>query len=548
MPRVFPAPDDGQVFNTDYVGKSTRGVNLGDCTNPTNPNAFTFVQDPATGAPVRKVARFEINTTDTKLSGNYRSEVKLTAASQLYTFDDQGWTYRFSFLLPTGFVQDADIAEDVLFQVHNTPDGSDYTHQSPPFAIVTHGANLQINGRYAPADETTQNGQIYTVNLGPWVTDHWYDFVLFVQWSAFFGNLYLYQDGQLVYSRLNTSNAYSDAVGGYAKQGNYKYIWGDSPGVSTQTQRITYCDKLQVHNKDTRYLSNLFTAGMLDMFAENGATPPTCYGLRKLHSAYAGKAVTVRRSSDNTTTDIGFTQSGDLDTVALLAFVGANSGFISKWYDQSGNGFHAVQATTGNQPRIVNAGTIETVSGKPGIRFIAASSTFLSLSSGLDLTNGTSDASLMAVANVISNASTPTLISILNNSTNARATMTKTAADKLSSGGRTLDADSLVSITSTPSIAGAAHVLSSKFEFSNGLVSEFIDGVGAPSGQVFHTAGNASATNSSAILIGASSAAGANPLDGVLGEVILYGSLIFDADRKRIEYLQGKYYTIGVTP
>jgi hypothetical protein len=84
---------------------------------------------------------------------------------------------------------------------------------------------------------------------------------------------------------------------------------------------------------------------------------------------YTGAAIQVRRSNDNALQDIGFTAAGDLDESALLAFVGSNSGFVVKWYDQSGNARDAVQATTANQPRIVNAGVVEKQNSKPTVIF-----------------------------------------------------------------------------------------------------------------------------------------------------------------------------------
>jgi hypothetical protein len=86
------------------------------------------------------------------------------------------------------------------------------------------------------------------------------------------------------------------------------------------------------------------------------------YSLRKLRTAYTGNAIRVRRSNDNTEQDIGFTSAGDLDTASLKTFVGANSGFVTTWYDQS-NARNATQTTAANQPRIVNAGTVERRSG-----------------------------------------------------------------------------------------------------------------------------------------------------------------------------------------
>ena len=62
--------------------------------------------------------------------------------------------------------------------------------------------------------------------------------------------------------------------------------------------------------------------GLLDLFPNAAAA----YSLRKLRAAYSGSAVRVRRSSDNTEQDIGFTAQGELDTASLLSFV--NSGEV----------------------------------------------------------------------------------------------------------------------------------------------------------------------------------------------------------------------------
>lgn len=92
------------------------------------------------------------------------------------------------------------------------------------------------------------------------------------------------------------------------------------------------------------------------------------YSTRKLRTAYAGSAIRVRRSSDNTEQDIGFSGNA-LDTTALTSFVGANSGFVVTWYDQSGNARHITQATQAAQPRIVNAGTIDVANSVPTLVF-----------------------------------------------------------------------------------------------------------------------------------------------------------------------------------
>lgn len=94
------------------------------------------------------------------------------------------------------------------------------------------------------------------------------------------------------------------------------------------------------------------------------------YSLRKLKTSYAGSAVRVRRSSDNTEQDIGFISgSGDLDTAALKTFVGTggtDDGFIVTWYSQTGSN-DVTQSTTTQQPKIMDNGVIYRLGGKPTI-------------------------------------------------------------------------------------------------------------------------------------------------------------------------------------
>lgn len=126
------------------------------------------------------------------------------------------------------------------------------------------------------------------------------------------------------------------------------------------------------------------TALLLDSIA---ATVKGAFSLRRLRAAYAGPAVRVRRSSDGAEQDVGFA-SDVLDTAALLAFCGSaggaapqpGSGFVAKWYDQSGLGQDAVQAATGQQPQIVAAGVVSTLgnaAARPAIVFASASAQVL---------------------------------------------------------------------------------------------------------------------------------------------------------------------------
>lgn len=90
------------------------------------------------------------------------------------------------------------------------------------------------------------------------------------------------------------------------------------------------------------------------------------YSLRKLRTAYSGNAIRVRRSSDNAEQDFGFV-ANVLDTASLLTFVGANNGFVTTWYDQSGNANNVRQTTAIRQPLIVSAGVVNVLNSKPSI-------------------------------------------------------------------------------------------------------------------------------------------------------------------------------------
>ena len=106
-------------------------------------------------------------------------------------------------------------------------------------------------------------------------------------------------------------------------------------------------------------------AFLLDTYTSAAAA----YSLRKLRSAYTGNAIRVRRSSDNTETNIGFSSSFGLDTTALTSFCGAGNGFVTTWYDQSGNANNATQTTAANQPQIVSSGSVIVENGKPSIQW-----------------------------------------------------------------------------------------------------------------------------------------------------------------------------------
>lgn len=92
------------------------------------------------------------------------------------------------------------------------------------------------------------------------------------------------------------------------------------------------------------------------------------YSLRRLNTAYTGPVVRVRTSAAGSAEE-----DFSADEVAdgtLASWIGAgNDGFVKTWYDQSGNGNDASQATLLNQPQIVDNGAVLLENGEAAIDF-----------------------------------------------------------------------------------------------------------------------------------------------------------------------------------
>jgi len=155
---------------------------------------------------------------------------------------------------------------------------------------------------------------------------------------------------------------------------------------------------LRNRNRNTipnfRNVSGAGFTGLLDEYGGAAAA----YSVRRLSSTYEGELIEVRRSSDNTTQDIGYDSNGDLDTASLLLFVGAGDGFVRTWYDQSSNANNATQTTAASQPRIVINGSLVTENGEAAVSFDGINDNFKMTSS----TTITNNISSFAVCQIVS--------------------------------------------------------------------------------------------------------------------------------------------------
>jgi hypothetical protein len=107
--------------------------------------------------------------------------------------------------------------------------------------------------------------------------------------------------------------------------------------------------------------------GIVPIFLKNAVA---AYSLRRLTPKYTGFAIRIRRSNDNSETDIGFTSNGELDTTAISNFVtGGIDAFVTTWYDQSNIGLDQFRSNISWQPQIVSGGTLIMDNGKPALFF-----------------------------------------------------------------------------------------------------------------------------------------------------------------------------------
>lgn len=146
-------------------------------------------------------------------------------------------------------------------------------------------------------------------------------------------------------------------------------------------------------------LSSAVGQNALNNLGLTNTTPSaSAYSLRKMSSNYAGPLARITIGSNyydvypDTTSGL-FALTSPISAVvttynAAVAIASANAlntvitagttnATVAIWYDQSGNSNNVIQATTANQPRIINQGTIETLNGMPTLRFIGSSANFM---------------------------------------------------------------------------------------------------------------------------------------------------------------------------
>ncbi len=273
---------------------------------------------------------------------------------------------------------------------------------------------------------------------------------------------------------------------------------------------------------------NVTAQNTLDNAGLSASSPPApSYSLRLLSSSYTGAAIQVRRSSDNTTMDIGFS-GGNLDTASLKTFTGSNSSYVSIWYDQSGNGKDASQSNTSLQPCIVLSGIIYRQNGVPTVYF-----------------NGSTYLSTVAFTNVYPNAFTLAICAGVNTNTTYPTFGNKTRNnlpgpwDMYNNNVLVSDGASATHFSITTPISSATGFAQWIFQSNTTTFSAYINGVPNGSGT---TTLCSDASYSTPIILGSRSDK-ATSLNGWISEFVTFPSVLSTTDRQIIEQSQAAYYS-----
>jgi hypothetical protein len=107
--------------------------------------------------------------------------------------------------------------------------------------------------------------------------------------------------------------------------------------------------------------------------------------------------ITITAGSSNQFIGINPIGSATCSISSFYATQTTANGFVTTWYDQSGNANNATQATAANQPKIVSSGTLVTENGKATLDF-DGNNDFLQLSSTIN-NGGTETITLVSNSN-----------------------------------------------------------------------------------------------------------------------------------------------------
>jgi hypothetical protein len=168
-----------------------------------------------------------------------------------------------------------------------------------------------------------------------------------VAWKWDGVNRRVYSNGTLITTQassnwLETSSS-NQQIG---KNTNSSTLNGEMYYLTTFNTALSDTDRLVIETIPTRY------ATLAGLSGGAWTSAAAVYGIRSLYTATA-TILTVRRSTDSVTVNVIADTSGNY-TVSTggtyETWIGASTGYVTQWWDQSGKNAHATQSATASQP------------------------------------------------------------------------------------------------------------------------------------------------------------------------------------------------------
>ncbi len=221
---------------------------------------------------------------------------------------------------------------------------------------------------------------------------------------------------------------------------------------------------------------------------------------------------------------------------------GNNGDAVAAWPEISGNLLpDAVQATGGNQPTLAT----NVVNGHKGVTFDGTNDRLTLSGTALDVFRNRATANVFIVhkSNVVTGTKTPLAYGSGTSASQSRVFITTAAT--VTTGGRTLDANSLVSLTGgATSASGTIEVIAARYVWSNSDLYLLRNGTQLATNTNYQTAVSTSNTASLSGVIGANSSQAAEFYSGTILEILVYESDVTALREQVHSYIANEY---GIT-
>ena len=196
-----------------------------------------------------------------------RERVEMMAINSKTVVGREYW-YGFSIYLPGEQDGEDEYVPDkyweVVAQWQGVNDTAEEKGRNPPLTLTTSVSG--VGGRWTVAGRSSaqainrkgENDSSFSIDLGPYQTGKWTDWVFHVKWSYLNdGVVEVWKDGKQVVSRVNSPIGYNDQVGPYFKMGIYKGSWEhlpeDGSKLDVVDHRVIYHDEFRMADERGSY-------------------------------------------------------------------------------------------------------------------------------------------------------------------------------------------------------------------------------------------------------------------------------------------------------